>query len=103
MAGSFRAQHFQKSKKLHQLQRKWFNFKPLTPTHTGETVFGDTGRGREEEGRSKEAGKEGGGRREERGRSEGGGEAGGRTKVRVRELEGRKLSGGRKGGGREGM
>ena len=45
----------------------------------------------EEEGRSKEAGKEEGGRREERGRSEGGGEAGGRTKVRVRELEGRKL------------
>ena len=90
MAGSFRAQNFQKSKKFHQLQRKWFNFKPLTPTHPGEAVLGDTGMGREEEGRSKEAGKEEGGRREERGRSEGGGEAGGRTKVRVR--EGRKLS-----------
>ena len=103
MAGSFRAHNFQKSKKFHQLQRKWFNFKPLTPTHPGEGVLGDTGRGREEEGRSKEAGKEEGGRREERGCSEGGGEAGGRTKVRVRELEGRKLSGGRKVGGREGM
>ena len=103
MAGSFRAQNFQKSKKFHQLQRKWFNFKPLTPTHPGEAVLGDMGRGREEEGRSKEAGKEEGGRREERGRSEGGGEAEGRTKVRVRELEGRKLSGGRKGGGTEGM
>ena len=45
MAGSFRAQNFQKSKKFHQLQRKWFNFKPLTPTHTGEAVLGDTGRG----------------------------------------------------------
>ena len=95
MAGSFRAQNFQKSKKFHQLQRKLFNFKPLTPTHLGEAVLWDTGRGREEEGRSKEVGKEEG--------SEGGGEAGGRTKVRVRELEGRKLSGGRKGGGREGM
>ena len=80
MAGSFRAQHFQKSKKFHQLQRKWFNFKPLTPTHPGEAVLGDTGRGgREEEGRSKEAGKEEGGMREEReggvkeeGRQEGG-------------------------------
>ena len=107
MAGSFRAQNFQKSKKFHQLQRKWFNFKPLTPTHPGEAVLGDTGRGREEEGRSKEAGKEEGGRREERGMSEGGGEAGGRTKVILRELEGRNLSGGRegdegRGGGREG-
>ena len=104
MAGSFRAQNFQKSKKFHQLQRKWFNFKPLTPTHPGEAVLGDTGRGREEEGRSKEAGKEEGGRREERGMSEGGGEAGGRTKVIVRELEGRNLSGGREGveGRREG-
>ena len=45
MAGSFRAQNFQKSKKFHQLQRKWFNFKPLTPTHPGEAVLGDTGRG----------------------------------------------------------
>ena len=97
MAGSFRAQNFQKSKKFHQRQIKWFNFKPLTPTHPGEAVLGDTGRGREEEGRSKEAGKEEGGRREERGMSEGGGEAGGRTKVIVRELEGRNLSGGREG------
>ena len=97
MAGSFRAQNFQKSKKFHQLQRKWFNFKPLTPTHPGEAVLGDTGRGRDEEGRSKEAGKEEGGRREERGMSEGGGEARGRTKVIVRELEGRNLSGGREG------
>ena len=87
MAGSFRAQNFQKSKKCHQLQRKLFNLKPLTPTHPGEAVLGDTGR--EDEFRSKEAGKEEGGRREERGRSEGGGETGGRTKVRVRELEGR--------------
>ena len=68
MAGSFRAQNFQKSKKCHQLQRKWFNFKPLTPTHPGEAVLG--GRGREEEGRSKEAGKEGGVKEE--GRQEGG-------------------------------
>ena len=97
MAGSFRAQNFQKSKKFHQLQRKWFNFKPLTPTHPGEAVLGDTGRGREEEDSSKEAGKEEGGRREERGMSEAGGEAGGRTKVIVRELEGRNLSGGREG------
>ena len=107
MAGSFRAQNFQKSKKFHQLQRKWFNFKPLTPTHPGEAVLRDTGRGRDEEGRSKEAGKEEGGRRKERGMSEGGGEAGGRTKVIVRELEGRNLSGGRegdegRGGGRGG-
>ena len=78
MAGSFRAQNFQKSKKFHQLQRKWSNFKPITPTHPGEAVLGDTGRGREEEGRSKEAGKEEGegGRREggvnEEGRQEGG-------------------------------
>ena len=73
MAGSFRAQNFQKSKKFHQLQRKWFNFNPHPP---GEAVLGDTGRGREEEGRSKEAGKEEGGRREggvkEEGRQEGG-------------------------------
>ena len=46
MAGSFRAQNFQKSKKFHQLQKKWFNFKPLTPTHPGEAVLGDTARGR---------------------------------------------------------
>ena len=95
MAGSFRAQNFPKSKKFHKLQRKWFNFKPLTPTHPGEAVLGDTGRGREERKvgvRKLER------RKVEGGRSEGGWEAGGRTKVRVRELEGRKLSGGRKGG-----
>ena len=68
MAGSFGAPNFQKSKKFHQMRRKWFTFKPLPPTHPGEAVLGDTGRGREEEGRSKEAGKEEGGRREERGR-----------------------------------
>ena len=42
--------------------------------------------GREEEGRSK-----GAGRREKRRRREGGGEARGRTKAGVRRLEGRKL------------
>ena len=75
MAGSFRAQHFQKSKKFHQLQRKWFNFKPLTPTHPGEAVLGDTGR--EEKGlgvRKLERRKVEGGRREgvvkEKGRQE---------------------------------
>ena len=77
MAGSFRAQHFQKSKKFHQLQRKWFNFKPLTPTHPGEAVLRDTGRGgrrkvgvRKLERRMVEGG------REERGRSEGGARGG---------------------------
>ena len=88
------AQNFQKSKKFHQLQRKWFNFKPLTPTHPGEAVLGDTGGGRRKVGvRKLER------RKVEGGRSEGGRDAGGRTKVRVRELEGRKLTGGRKGGG----
>ena len=78
MAGSFRAPNFQKSKKFHQLQRKWFNFKPLTPTHPGEAVLGDTGRG---------------GRRKV-----------GVRKLERRKVEGgRKLSGGRKGGGREGI
>ena len=78
MAGSFRAQHFQKSKKFHQLQRKLFNFKPLTPTHPGEAVLGDTGRGgRREVGvRKLERRKVEGGRREggvkEEGRQEGG-------------------------------
>ena len=50
MAGSFRAQNFQKSKKFHQLQIKWFNFKPLTPTHPGEAEGrrdGGTERGKE--------------------------------------------------------
>ena len=91
MVGSFRAQHFQKSRKFYELTRKLFHFKPLTPTHPGGAVLYDKGRegGREggEEGRSKEAGREEGGRREDRG----GEEAGGRTKVGVRELEGRKL------------
>ena len=95
MVGSFRAQNFQKSRKFHELPRKWFHFKPLTPTHPGGAVLGDTWRegGKEEEGRSKGAGREEG----ERGR-EGGEEAGGRTKVGVREQEGRKLGGGREGG-----
>ena len=66
MVGSFRAQNFQKSKKCHDMPRKWFHFKPLTPTHPGGAVLGDTGR------------KVGGGRREEW-RREGGGETGGRT------------------------
>ena len=79
MTGSFRAQHFQqKSKKFHQLQRKWFNFKPLTPTHPGEAVLGDTGRGgrrkvgvRKLERRKVEGGRREGGVKEER-RQEGG-------------------------------
>ena len=52
--------------------------------------FGDTGR--DEEGRSKGAGREEGGRMQE----EGGGREGGRTKVGVRGLEGRKLGGRRR-------
>ena len=68
MVGSFRAQNFQKSKKFHELPRKWFHFKPLTPTHPGGAVLGDTGR------------------------------EGGRRKVGVRELHGRKVGGGRNGG-----
>ena len=88
----------QKSRKFHELPRKWFHFKPLTPTHPGGAVLADTGRegGREEEGRSKGAGREEGGMREE-GRRESGGEARGRT--RVMGLEGMKL-GGREEGGR---
>ena len=80
MVGSFRAQNVrQKSRKFHELPRKWCHFKPLTPTHPGEAVLGDTGRegGREEEGRSKGAGREEGGMREE-GRREGGGREEGR-------------------------
>ena len=70
MVGSFRAQHFQKSRKCHDLPRKWFHFKPLTPTHPGRAVFGNTGRegGKEEEGRRKRAGREEGGRRKVGGR-----------------------------------
>ena len=56
-------------KKFHQLQRKWFNVKPLTPTHPGEAVLGDTGRGgrrkvgvRKLEGRKLSGGRKGGGR-----------------------------------------
>ena len=75
MVGSFRAQNFKKSKKCHELPRKWFHFKPLTPTHPGGAVLGDTGRRkvgvRELDGR-----KVGGGRREE-GREEGGRREGG--------------------------
>ena len=52
----------QKSRKFHELPRKLFHFKPLTPTHPGGAVLGYTG-------------SEGG-----RGR-----------KVGVRELEGRKV------------
>ena len=44
VVGSFRAQHFQKSRKLHDLPRQLFHFKPLTPTHPGGAVLGDTGR-----------------------------------------------------------
>ena len=64
----------QKSRKCHELPRKWFHVKPLTPTHPGGAVLGETGRegGMEEEGRSKGAGREEGGMREE-GRREGGG------------------------------
>ena len=67
------AQKFQKSRKFHELPRKWFHFKPPTPTHPGWAVLGNTRRegGREEEGRRKGAGRVGGGRREE-GRREGG-------------------------------
>ena len=75
MDGSFRAQHFQNSRKFHELPRQLFHFKPLTPTHPGGAVLGGTGRegGREEECRSKGAGMEetgmkGGGRKEEGGR-----------------------------------
>ena len=70
----------QKSRKFHELSRKWFRFKPLTPTHLGGAVLEDTGRegGREEEGRSKGSWK--GGRWDERGRRkrEGGGREEGR-------------------------
>ena len=55
----------QKSMKFHELPRKWFHFKPLTPTHPGGAVLGDTGRE--------------------------GGREGGRRKVGVRELEERKV------------
>ena len=44
VVGSFRAQHFQKSRKFHELPRKLFHFKPLTPTHPGGAVLGDGGR-----------------------------------------------------------
>ena len=77
MVGSFRAQNFQKSRKCHHLPRKWFHVKPLTPTHPGRAVLGNTGTD------------------------------GMRRKVGVRELEGRKVGGGRReegrreGGGRE--
>ena len=70
VVGSFRAQHFQKSRKCHDLPRKWFRFKPLTPTHPGRAVLGNTRR----EGRMR--------------------------KVGVRELEGRKVEGGRREEGR---
>ena len=72
----------QKSRKFHELPRKLFHFKPLTPTHPGGAVLGDTGReggGREEEGRSKGAGRKEGGMRKE-GRREGGGREEGGTR-----------------------
>ena len=100
MVGSFRAQHFHKSRKFQELPRKWFHFKPLTPTNPGGAVLGDTGREGEEEGSIMGAGREEDGRREEEEwRREGGWEAGGWTNVGVRELDGRKLGGGRKGEG----
>ena len=73
MVGSFRAHNFQKSRKFHELPRKWFHFKPPIPTHPGWAVLGDTRR--EEEGRSKGAGREEGGNE---GRREGGGREEGR-------------------------
>ena len=73
MVGSFRAQHFKKSRKCHELPRKWFHFKPLTPTHRGGAVLGDTWR---EGGRSKGAGREKGVRREEEGGRREAGEGG---------------------------
>ena len=91
-----------KSRKFHELPRKWFHFKPLTPrpTHPGGSVLGDTGRegGRRKVGVRELEGRKvgGGGGREEGGRRRGSG----RIKVGVRELEGRKLGGGRKGGWR---
>ena len=70
MVGSFRAQNFQKSRKFHELPRKWFHFKPPTPTHPGWAVLGDTRREgrrkvgvRELEGGRKGEEKEEGGRR----------------------------------------
>ena len=72
MAGSFRAQNFQKSKKFHQLQRKLFNFKPLTPPTQERQFYGIRGgRGRRKVGvRKLESRKEGGVKEE--GRQEGG-------------------------------
>ena len=68
-------QNFQKSRKCHDLPRKWFHFKPLTPTHTGRAVLGNTGReGRRKVGvRELEGRKVGGGRRGKVGRRAGGG------------------------------
>ena len=68
MVGRFKAHTFQKSRKFHELPIKWFHFKPLTPTHPGGAVLGDTGR--EEEGGNKGAGREEGGRRKEGGGGE---------------------------------
>ena len=61
---SFMAQTFQKSRKFHELPRKWFHFIPLTSTHPGGAVLGDTEGERDEEGRSKGARREEGGRQE---------------------------------------
>ena len=66
MVGSFRALNFQTSRKCHDLPRKWFHFKPLTPTHSGRAVFWEHREGgKEEEGRRKRAVREEGGRRKE--------------------------------------
>ena len=78
MVGSFRAPNFQKSRKFHELPRKLFHFKPLTPTLPGRGRFRGHP-GREERGEewrqdylSKGAGREEaereGGRREKGGR-----------------------------------
>ena len=43
MVGNFRAQNFQKSLKCHDLPRKWFHFKPLTPIHPHRRIQGGPG------------------------------------------------------------
>ena len=45
VVGSLMAHNIQqKTRKCHELPRKWFHFKLLTPTHPGGAVLGDTGR-----------------------------------------------------------
>ena len=73
MVGSFRAQNFQTSRKFHELPRKLFHFKSITPIHPGGAVLGETWRDgwrmkvgiRELEGREEGGGKEERGRRED--------------------------------------